>query len=247
MSPIDKVERSKTLYDVLLELRFPPSLHIQKNIESVTSLSNPTLYYVSRVAKEFPLTPGLGWQFQSLEGHRVKVFEDRFELQTNKYLGYSKFSEIAIKLIDSFCRLNKIFQIDRLGLAYRNALPVFKDTEGRFPLSEFVVPLLDINNKYVKQSEKFSATLEQRDEEGGLILNSSFQVKEIEAEGYGLQEYGLYLFELDAFIEEFRFEEDFKVRLDQVHSRLREAFEAHTKEAYYEYMKVERHDDNSTT
>lgn len=226
---VDKIEAPGLLKQALVELTFPPTLRVARNVCDFHSGLPPEYTYSSiSSSNPFDSVSPKGYRFAHRSGSfEMRLFEDSLTMAaTSGYPGFETFRSFILEGVAHARQHFGITTFSRVGLRYENAFFLLPE-EGKYRLAEFCTPLLNVGDPDVEAMAEFHLTLKSAKPNGGLSIRTSFRTEKFNQGELSGQEYGAYFFDFDNFRQgpvEF---EALELCLVKLHTDVKSAYTRH--------------------
>ena len=196
---IAHTDRRDTLKRVLVELTFPPSLRVARDVCEFQAALGGEYVYTAVAGKPFAPVSCAGYQFSNASTRvEIRLFEDSLTIMTSDYQGFSWFQEMVLGLAEHAERIFSLNYLKRVGLLYENIF-FFLPKEGKYPLAHTLFPHLNFEHPDVAEQKRFNLNIESARPGGGLNIRSSFSTEKVKEGELAGTQYGIYLLDLDSF------------------------------------------------
>ena len=228
---LDEVFPNNPIKQVAFEVRFHRNLKVLRDIGEMQDQLGPQFSYSGREEILFPREPtALSYGFVHSNGTLiVKAGEDRFAVLATKYDNFELFLAEVMQWTSRFCSLFHITNFNRVGLRYINNITIQHDANS-ISLQRYVNPYVDLARIEPANLKQFSVELLTEKPDCKFNTRSAFNSNPLSAEG-------IYILDLDAFIETATVLDDLARVLELLHCQSQIEFLTHITEEYKKIMR----------
>lgn len=228
---LDEAAGPDLLKQALVELTYPSSLRVARNVSDFFASLPPEFTYSSiSGVNPFDTASPRGYRFAHHSGSfEMRLFEDSLTLAaTSSYPGFATFRRF---ILGGTAKAKEHFELtafSRVGLKYENAFFLLPEN-GKYRLTDYCTPLLNVDDPEVAAMSDFNLTLRSARPRGGMTVRTSFRTEVFHQGELTGQEYGTYFFDFDTFREgpvEFQ---DLETCLNELHRDVKSAYTRHVK------------------